>query len=375
MMQDEQLKTRLTRLVRGLRSHTLSEDLSRQQALSHRSDKILFDGAIRNRKRIILLTSGCRVQTCTMCPFPNDTLAGISTQDMIQQFNNVFLNDSVDNYEVITIFNDGNFFNDAEISPDVRETVYRKIQNSTASYLIVESLPQFATLEKLNSAKRYLGKKKLAVFMGLQSSNDVIREIAINTSCTKKAFATASQNMLSRDFIPLAFLMIKPPFLLESEAIEDACESLRYLSDIGVKNATLCPARVAPLTVMQILHQRGLYEPLWIWSVIEILKRHADAKNSLPMINTTELKPAHNTDSTCAQACLLCWDPVISALEEFLYNRDFTLLNNIQCGCQQDYAKFKITENPDWAELDVRTRINDFIGTLPDESMSHAGQL
>lgn len=351
------LRSKVSKVSKGLRVRTMNEQ-DRDMPIHFKEDSIIFDGKLRTRKRIVLLTAGCGIGTCTMCPFPNESLAGVTEENIINQFENSFKDTDINDYEVITIFNNGNFFRDAEVSPVVRDHIYKRVAESNAKYLSVESLPQFTNAKKILDAKLKLGGKKLAVFMGIQTANDFIRETAINTTCTKKAFETATHNLLSNGFIPVAFLMIKPPFLTETEAIEDAVASVQYLASIGVTYATLCPTRVAPNTLLEILHNRGDYSPPWTWSVIEVLKRA-----TLPelMVNTSELKPEMNLDSVCADGCPKCNERNVKAIESYLYSRDLSEISDLSCDCQKEYEEFKVGEDERWRHISIEDRIEMFL--------------
>jgi radical SAM enzyme (TIGR01210 family) len=354
------LRPKISLLSRSLR-RDFFQNMPVDLPMSVKSDSILFDGKIQKRKRIILLTTGCDVGTCTMCPFPGESSSQVNSQNLKNQFDNAFSGDSIQNYELLTIFCNGNFFSNREISPDVRDYMFSKIKDSiTVKTVVVESLPQFIQEETVAEAKKILGDVKLAVFMGLQSSNDLVREVAINTTCTKKSFELAVKHLKSCNYLPITFLMIKPPFLTEDEAIEDTLASIQYLSDIGVSHSTLCPTRVAPNTVLEKIHAAGLYQPPWVWTVVEILKRNADSRGSIPMVNTTELKQEQNSDSVCANSCPKCGPTIISAVEKFLFSRNLEDLNLSACECYQDYLEFKSAETARWAETSIEERIKSF---------------
>jgi hypothetical protein len=296
-----------------------------------------------------------------MCPFPNESLHDITDENLINQFENSFHGD-INDYEMITLFCNGNYFNDVEISKNVRNYIFKRIAESNAKYAVVESLPQFITSEKLDEIKTILGDKKLVVVMGFQSADDTVRNLAVNTTCTKTSFEFVVSEMLKREYIPMAFLMIKPPFLTESEAVSDVVESAKYLASIGMKQVTLCPMRVAPNTVASILYNMGGYKSLWIWSVVDILKRiHNEVPGITAVVNTTELKQDLNEDSTCAVTCPKCKDVMIKQIEKYLYTRDLNLLN-LGCDCRKDYESFRDSE------IDTRSvemRVSDFLQNLP----------
>lgn len=352
------LRARLAKLSRSMRKHSLSPEISVDLPISVKSDVHLFDGQIRPRKRIILLTTGCGVGTCTMCPFPNESLNGVQSSNLINQFNNSFNGDSLNNYQIVTLFCNGNFFRDVEIAPEVRQHIYREVGASQASYLFVESLPQFVTEEKIREAKSYLGDRKLVVYMGLQSSNDFVRETLINTTTTRPTFERAVSILHNYGFIPTAFVMVKPPFLTETEAVIDSCQTIEYLANLGVTHCTLCPTRVAPDTVLELLYKRGLYHPVWAQSVVEILKCNHDKNGSVPMVNTSELKSFLNTDSVCAIGAT---DKLISNLEQFLFTRDFTLLTDLDTEDRQAYQDFLAK---DISTKTLEQRVEEFLESL-----------
>lgn len=360
---EKSLRARVAKYSRSLKVRTMDEQ-SRDYPIDHKSDSIIFDGAERSRKRIVLLTSGCGIGTCTMCPFPNESLPDVTGSNIMNQFDNSFPNDTVSDYEIITLFTNGSFFRDAEFSPAARNYVYDKVRNSDAGYLVTESLPQFVTEEKILHAKDRLGGKRLSVFMGLQTSDDFIREVAINTTCTKRSFERACHNLLDNNFIPVSFLMIKPPFLTEEEAIEDTCKSIKYLASVGVSYALLCPTRVAPNTMLKVMHDAGLYSPPWIWSVIEILRRNRDEGISMPMVNTSELKAGMNPDSVCARECPKCSVRNILAIEQFLFSRNFKILDKLSCECLDDYHAFKKAEVNRWKGTTVEDRVRLFLNNV-----------
>ncbi len=367
------LRHRLTTLARGIRHSAIPNDACLTEPQSKGSDTVVMEGKTLKRKRIVLLAPGCSVATCTMCPLPNEALdpkrCSITPEQIIAQFESAFVDDDINTYDVITIFNNGNFFVDAEMNPIVRQHIYTRMANSEASILVVETLPQFITTAKLNEAKTFLGTKHLAAAIGLQSSNDLIRELAINSTCTKPAFEGALRLLRDYSYIPIVFLMIKPPFLTEKEAIEDTVESVRYLSELGIQDPILCATRVSPNTVVDLLYQSGQFKPPWIWTVAEILKRISRiAPNSQPIIATSVLKPERNEDSTCTANCSKCTQRLIDALDHFDNTKDLAPLESVTCDCCALYQKTIDAEHEALSNTPIEERVRLF---LEDQAAKH----
>lgn len=354
------LRSEMTRLARDIRRPTVDANAPLDQPMSHKSTHILFDGRLVYRKRIVLLTSGCRVATCSMCPFPNEALPGVTGQHLTKQFDASFDHDDISQYEMVTIFCNGNFFNDQEVPAEVRSHMFRRCRDAGVKYVTVESLPQYITPARVAASKEDLGDAVMTVFIGFQSSNDTIRNVAINTTCSRQAFEAAHRLLDSYGYHVASFLMVKPPFVTENEAVEDVVSSVKYLASIGVKYATLCPMRVAPLTVAERMYQRGLYRPAKIWTTVECLRHVHHVPGITVMVNTTELKQEMNADSVCVDECPHCTPLIIDAIERYLFTRDWATLFEFDagCACQAEYFYLR-TRDIDPRPLE--RRITDYI--------------
>lgn len=359
------LRSRLSKFNRGLNKHNFLH-LPKDEPMSFKSDKILFNGALRARKRIILLTNGCTIGTCTMCPFPSESSAGVTSRNLINQFDKAFENDSIENYDIVTIFNNGNMFKDSEIPIEARVYMMNRVRDAGCKYFVTESLPQFYDEQHHEEAIKNLGKTKLCVFMGLQSADDFVRNTCINTTCTKGNYEKTVKLLQSADYIPHAFLMLKPPFLTEVEGIFDVLESLEYLAKLRVHTVTICPTRVAPGTLLEKLYDMGWYQPPWNWSVLEVLKRWNDKDGVIPMVNTSELKAEINPDSVCAYGCPKCHDETISKIEQYLYSRDINVLNEIKCDCYPQFLEHVSYEETSlfFGDTSMSERIEYFLKEL-----------
>ncbi len=62
-------------------------------------------------------------------------------------------------------------------------------------------------------------------------------------------------------------------FLTPVEAIEDATRSVKWALGHGADLAVVFPMHVKPHTLLRWLHDRGLYSPPSLWSLIEVLAR------------------------------------------------------------------------------------------------------
>lgn len=362
------LRRRLTLLARGRRISTIKDNLANTMPQSVRTDMVRFEGKMVKRLRVVLLTPRCQSATCTMCPLPNEAVdvryRTISSTDIVAQVN-AALDGLSEDVELITLYNNGNFFADSEVSPFARNLIYHAVASSGARVLLVESLPQFITEEKLDIAKSILGTKKLVVAIGLQSSDDTVRELAVNTTCTRKSFEKSLNILRKRGYGIQAFLMVKPPFVTEDEASCDVARSVKYLADLGIYDPILCATRVAPNTVLELMAQNGHFRPPWIWSVVEslVISKFVSPK-SHPRVVTSELVSEYNPDSHCASNCAECSSRLIDVIGSYNETGDIDQILDISCKCEVAYRDAAIEEQKKYGCKSIEDRIKDFLNTV-----------
>src|SRR5687767_14125806 len=121
MREDRELKKEVSILVMSTRKAGTSDRESQPRFVSYDS-VVRPDGSVAVRKKVILMTRGCSVPTCTMCPFTNENLYKTRTPvGLMEQVRSVLTRtEDEPRYTVMALYNDGNFFADAEISTDLR---------------------------------------------------------------------------------------------------------------------------------------------------------------------------------------------------------------------------------------------------------------
>lgn len=265
------------------------------------------------------MSGGCSVPTCTMCPFTHVNNFGIagatSAESLLDQVRRtVARGDDEPAYEVLSLYNDGSFFAPREIPRDVQVEIGRLVAAAGVHRLVVESLPQFVTEVVLRPFVEALGPVRLEVGIGLQSADVLVRETLVNTRISQAAFERALAVMADRGVDAKIYLMVKPPFLTDGEAVTDVVGSVDYLSALGVHGITLCPTRVSPDTVAWQLWQAGLYEPPNLWTVVEVIRRvHIRLAVRVACVNLR----GTDFDSVFPDACLTCADRIVDALMRF----------------------------------------------------------
>jgi radical SAM enzyme (TIGR01210 family) len=297
-------------------------------------EKDVLDKNVVEAFVMILRTGGCswaQDSGCSMCGYINDALQDdVKEEDLLYQYENVMKNFKQE--KIVKIFTSGSFFAEKEVPKSARERILNDLTSKTEK-IIIESRPEFVTLENVK------GKKKLEVAIGLESASDFISENSINKGFKFSDYLKAV-NILKEHKIGIkTYLLIKPPFLSESEAISDAVHSAEKISDHS-PTISFNPVNIQKFTLVERLWQNGEYRPAWLWSVVEVLKQSSKLNGTRVMSSPTAggtKRGAHN--------CGDCDKEVLLAIEEFSQSQDVSVLENLNCTCKELWNDILKTEN------------------------------
>ncbi len=296
-------------------------------------EKDLMDGKLVDAFVIIFRTRGCSwalSSGCTMCGYFNDSLWDeITDEDLLLQFDKVL--DSYSGEKFVKIFTSGSFLDDKEVSPNVRNTIFKKLLE-TADKVSVESRSEYVTKEKLREIKKIFGEKTFEVGIGLETANDLIRERCLNKGLTFEDYKIAAENLKKFDFKLKTYVLIKPPFLSEKKSIDDAIETVEKIKDL-TDTISFNPTNIQRNTLVDYLWKRKQYRPSWLFSVVKILK---EAKKIAPNLYIKcdvagggGIRGAHN--------CRSCDKNYLNAITNFTLGQDISAFDNLNCECREKW--------------------------------------
>ena len=237
--------------------------------------------------------------------------------------------------ELLSVFNGGSFFNDKEIPPTFQVEICRRIKGiDTIKKLLVESRPEYLVAEKINLLTSQLDKKTLIVGIGLECASDEIRNKSVNKGFTGQDYEKAVKILKDIGTQVLTYIFLKPIYLSEREAIEEAVESARYAFFKGADYVVFNSALVQKGTRAEELYLKGEFSPPWLWSVVEIAKR------------THNLGPIRIGDFNDEPApiagpknCDRCTPLLFDLFKRYKDTHDITIFENITCACKKDWEK------------------------------------
>src|SRR5438445_414187 len=155
-----------------------------------------------------------------MCGYVNDVAQEVSPADIGHQLDVVLKKHQ--GQPLVKVYTSGNFFDDHEVSLDVRERILTEL-GDRCDKVIVETLAHLLRRDQLEHALRFVDELEIA--LGLESTNENVLRYAVNKVWGLKEHMRAATVAREAGATVKTYLLIKPPFLTEREAIEDAVRS------------------------------------------------------------------------------------------------------------------------------------------------------
>jgi len=307
----------------------------------------LFKGEPTKRVFMVLRGRGCRWAIehggCTMCGLTAaQTFINIPADCFIRQFTTECKKYDFRKYPVLCLYNNGSFFNDEEMPPEARNEIFKIItKNPYIKKLVLETRIDSVTREKLEEARAELEDKEVEIAVGLESIDDNIRNLCIHKGFSLKQFEINAR-LIQKFFKLRVYVLLKPPFLTEKEAVDSAVETIKYAHKIGTSSIHLEVCTVQDYTLTDYLYKRALYRPPWLWGIVKILEE----TNSIE-VYVTPFKYIPFPKAV-AHNCKHCNKRVSNALlEKYDVSYDRSVLKDLDCACKKAWeSELKKTMEP-----------------------------
>ncbi|WP_338097718.1 archaeosine biosynthesis radical SAM protein RaSEA [Methanolapillus ohkumae] len=296
-------------------------------------------GEILDVLTVIFQTSGCywgKNGGCTMCGYVYDSAAKPPSEDEISaQLETALLRASDKDKFMVKIFTSGSFLDVREISRELRSKILSRLsQDDRIVAVLAETRPEFVNQTAIDDCLDAMNNKPLEFAYGLETSSDKIRKESINKGFSFNDFKKACVLSKENGIYSKAYLMLKPPFLSEKEAMEDIQKSIDdaapYVETISIN---LC--NVQNGTFVEKMWENKEFRPPWLWSMVEILKT---AKEKHPKTYLMS-DPVGAGSKRGPRNCKNCSYDVADRIREFSKTQDVRILEKCDCDCRLLWEK------------------------------------
>ena len=288
---------------------------------------------------VILKTRGCTwalAGGCTMCGYANDSAwTKVSEEQLVAQFEKAWTR--YNGEELVKIYTSGSFLDRFEVMPGAQKAILTLIGKGPKK-VAFESLPGFVTDETLGPLEGLT--QKLEVGIGVESANLRVLRDSVNKGHAFETFPEAAAACQRHGVSVKAYLMCKPPFLKESDALTDSTATIIAAAPHS-QMVSLNPTNVQGNTLVDALYKRGSYRPPWLWTIVQSVldgRTAAEAQGFRGMLKSDVIASGQ---SRGAHNCGQCDETVVGYLKKYKATQDKKFLqqclDEVQCRCRAEW--------------------------------------
>ena len=320
-------------VARDRRPAPAAEEVARRYVNQWVEDEAL--GSERVRAFVLILkTRGCYwadLKGCSMCGYAKDTLGRSATpEELAEQLSRALERYHDEPY--VKVYTSGSFLDDREVDAESRRKIVEAFSGRARRFLF-ETLPEFASEATLSPLKAAFGDE-LEVALGLESTDPTVLGRYVHKSAGPEEYLAAGDRIRALGLRAKAYLLLKPPYLTESEAVEDVVRSVGEAAP-HFDALSVNPVHIQNGTVVEWLYHRGRYRPPWLWSVVEALQRGADRRGSSRLVSF----PTAGGLARGPHNCGACDARVLAAIEAASLDQEFAPLAELDCDCRPEWRE------------------------------------
>jgi len=353
------------------RRRQASWDASRP-ATVYTTPEMLPDGTPCSAATVILRTKGCHwwwSSGCTFCGYFNDTRDDVTEADLQAQWDwsAAKLNGFAD-VQMVKVYTSGSLLEDREIPVGFQERVLRECAER-GLHLIVESRTEQLTQKKLAWATSI--NADFTVAIGLEAYDDEVLRFHVNKGFSVRSYDRAVANLKEAGLRVKAYLMFKPPFMSEADALDHIVDWIAAIAE-DADEISINPMNIQGGTVIDRLHRARQYRPPWLWSLVEMIRRahplvhpEGGVNGDADQISRLIVHPTAGGRVRGSHNCGSCDADVVAAIERYAVSGDLLEFDGLSCACEARWA----------ADLDLERALPAPLGLSPSRRAPAAERL
>ena len=293
---------------------------------------------------IIFESGGCSWARCRMCSYRFEKYRDQSCEGLADhlraQLSWVRSQFPLDEFAMIKIFTSGSFFDPAEVPPSFLAEAAAAFRGKI---VIAETRPEYVRDETIGRFVEGMDDgthaTPLYCAIGLETTSDAIREKCINKGFSLADFIAAAHTAHAAGAGVKAYLLFKPLFLTEAEAIADMRSSFADLAGT-VEMVSMNPCTVQKRTELEVYWRQGAYRPPYLWSVLSLLK-DAPMEVTCDPLGGGQKRGPHN--------CGTCDYEIVRGIRDYSLTGDRDLIGALldtECACKAEWEVVLSREQP-----------------------------
>lgn len=258
-----------------------------------------------------------------MCGYNYGASESAKRTDIVKQFDIAVKH--IGDVPFLKLYTSGSFLDECEVPSDAADHILKHCSDSGVR-LLFESRPEYVTSGRLGNVLAL--NEKIEIAIGLESANDRVLKYSVNKGFTVADYQRAAELLNDRGVDLRSYVLLKPPFLTEAEAVADSIATIEHASKFSA-TVSLNPVNVQKGTLVENLWRNWAYRPPWLWSVLNVLKT-ADTDGKKLVCDPTgggKERGAHN--------CGDCDHVILDSIKAYSMSQDKSRLGSPECGCAE----------------------------------------
>ena len=308
-------------------------------------------------------TRGCRHNHCGSCTMCDYSVSDPVPPEQMVAYVEAAIAELDFEPAVLLLNASGSVWDDWEVPAEARLGVYEVLSQFPQTTFVFETHADTVSKAKIDECTAVLGKERVKIEMGLETADPWVLGYCVNKALNLQDFKRAVRILKQQGIDCAANILIGIPFLTPTETMEGAIRSVKWAFREGVDWCVLFPVHVKPWTLVHWLAERGMYTPVSLWTLVEIISRLE--LDWLPRIDIAwhksrqptpvEYKIASLSPTTCPE----CYNPVVELIDEYTCGDQraqvVQKLVNRSCACYTLWRAQLETQSP--SPLHERIRV------------------
>ncbi len=370
---EKQLRHKIHVLTQEIRKATpLKKQVKWQKPASLFTREDYLNGERVQAASITLLPTGCeyaKTGGCTVCGEWSGSNLGelVHAEFHVAQFASACAGlFSSRDVQWLRIYQEGSFLNPREVDTDARDIILQLASNiRNIKRITIESRAIYLTETVAEQVRACIRPSvEIEIGIGLESSNNLVRNVCMGKGTSLASYENAVKTAHSNDIIALAYVLLKPPFMSEKQAIEDAINSVKYAFDIGFDEVYVQAASIHEWSLSELLWEQNLYKLPWLWSVLEVLKNtHHLGKvkiGGLEYFPVPATVSQNYIDDSQKEVCH-CSENIWQSIQEYNATHDIAPLFGLTCTCQDTWKSLNQSKSQETAIIKTISETLDLL--------------
>ena len=279
-----------------------------------------------------------------MCNFAEYASREVKSENLKAQHNQaieLLRNGGFEHFDLATL---GNFYNDREISPEIRKHLLSTTATvPTVRRVLTESRRGYITVEKLREARTCLREDQmLELAFGYESFNPKVRNDLLNKAVPEQHLDQTLQMCRDTGIDFVSYVLIKPPGLSEKEAIQDSVDTAMHVLEKAERYDVYARIAFEPVFVVrgkpiEKLFLSGDYRPPKLWSVVEVLAQATERLGRTDGKLFAGLSDENLSGDRKASNCCICDREIEAAIQQFNADQDVSKLRALHHKCKDEW--------------------------------------